>query len=60
MTVTDLIIEEIEKCLTRDEVIEHYKNAIHMTGIEWARINIKIVEMWSVSGLKYIKQKAWE
>ena len=57
MDMTDTIIEKIEECLTRDEVVEHYKNAIHITGIEWARINTKIVEMWSMSGYDYIKKK---
>jgi len=54
-----LKIEEIEKCETRDYVVVHYKNAIHMTGIEWNRINDVIIKKWSLSGLKYIKSKVW-
>lgn len=60
MNMTDKIIEEIYKCRTRDDAVKHYKIAIYMTGIEWRKLNEAIVTKWSVSGLKYIKTKAWK
>ena len=59
MSMTDKIIEEINKCNTRDDVVEHYKYACHITGIEWDRINDAIIKKWSMSGLKYIKKSVW-
>ena len=59
MDMTDKLITEIKQCKTRDEVVEHYKNALYITGIDWSQINKVLIEKWSVSGLRYIKMNAW-
>ena len=59
MSMTDKIIDEINKCKTRDEVIEYYQNAMHICGIDWNKLNMAIADKWSLNGLKYIKTKAW-
>ena len=59
LDMTGRIIMDIRQCSTRDEVVEHYQHAMHIVGIDWARINKEIIETWSKSGLKNIKKKAW-
>ncbi len=49
---------------TRDDVALTYALAIrtHQANVEkvdWGAINRMIIERWSVSGLDYIKKRAW-
>lgn len=45
---------------TRDDIAVAYRNALltHPV-IDWSEVNRAILERWSVSGLRYVKEKAW-
>jgi hypothetical protein len=52
--------------MTRDDVATTYAFCIRQTGTGWSRngidyaaINKAIMDRWSLSALKYIKEKAW-
>lgn len=47
---------------TRDDVAVDYAAALLAYGPsgEWREINEAIIERWSMSALRYIKEKAWK
>jgi hypothetical protein len=47
---------------TRDDVAEAYAERLRLAGPEggWQEFNQAILERWSMSGLRYIKEKAWK
>lgn len=47
---------------TRDDVAVEYATALRAYGPngDWAGINGAILGRWSMSGLRYIKEKAWK
>lgn len=57
-------IDRIAGCKNRNEAAVVYAEAIgaHPPGAEgpWSRINAAIKERWSMSGLAYIKERAWK
>lgn len=47
---------------SRDEMAAAYRQVIADRGLGWpgyAALNLAIIDRWSVSGLTYIKDKAW-
>ena len=48
--------------LTRDQVVPYYEHLIchKAPNEEVGRINQLILSKWSISGLLYIKKKAWK
>ena len=58
----DIILDEIKsgEC-TRDNVALTYAFCLdYGDKIDWKNMNMAIIERWSMSGLKYIKSKAWK
>lgn len=51
----------VEKVKNRDEMAKKYAGilAFSNAGDEWNYLNKLIIGRWSLSGLKYIKRKAW-
>lgn len=60
-----ILAEIADRRLTRDDVAMTYAFCIRQSGpwgsdeIDYAVINEAIMERWSLSALKYIKEKAW-
>ena len=55
------IIEQINKCKTRNEAAEIYADMLfQMKGASFESVNKIIIQKWSLSGLKYIKKRAWD
>lgn len=61
MNVEKCILEEIaEKEATRDSIATTYAFGIRQKKeIDWKKVNRAIIDRWSLSALKYIKEKAW-
>ncbi len=48
---------------TRDDVAALYALGLRRSVIEesnWAKINQAIIDRWSMSALRYVKEKAWK
>ncbi len=61
VTSTEYLLEMARnKAVTRDGMAVAYMRALHMSNVNWHDVNAAIVERWSVSALKYIKERAWE
>ena len=61
MNRTDDIISQINECKTRDGAAKVYSQILTDThGVSFKTINEAIKTKWSLSGLKYIKRKAWD
>ena len=57
--ITDMIAQ-INECKTRDEAAELYADMLFKTkGASFESVNKAIIEKWPLSGLKYIKKRAW-
>jgi hypothetical protein len=56
------LLEEIaDKRMQRDDVAMTYAFALRQRAdINWAEVNQAIIHRWSLSALKYIKEKAWK
>jgi hypothetical protein len=56
------ILEEIaDKKATRDSIATTYAFCLKSDEqIDWPKVNKAIMERWSFSGLKWIKEKAWK
>lgn len=60
-TTTMLLREIAEPTVYREDVALTYALAIASSNdTNWARVNRAIMARWSVSGLKYIKRRAWK
>ncbi len=58
--ITDTI-EQINKCKTRNAAAEIYADMLfQMKGASFESVNQTILQKWSLSGLKYIKKRAWD
>jgi hypothetical protein len=56
----DRIIEQIDLGAKRREIAEIYEVALREgIAVNWERINEAIIARWSLSGLKWIKERAW-
>jgi hypothetical protein len=47
----------------RDEAAEEYAGMLELNGTAWAEwhsVNEAIIQRWSVSGLRYVKERAWQ
>ena len=53
--------EWVGRFATRDEIAVEYARLL-ANGPEWPweTLNLAIVDRWSMSGLRYIKEKAWK
>jgi hypothetical protein len=52
----------IAQFANRDEMADAYRRVIVNRGPGWpgyAALNLAIIDRWSLSGLNYIKEKAW-
>ena len=62
------IFSAIEEAQRRDDVVGAYASEIRawhgyptaLTIPHWQRVNQAIIEKWSESGLRYIKDRAWK
>jgi hypothetical protein len=57
-----LLDEIADKRLTRDDVAMTYAMSLvsdERNRISWQTVNYAIIDRWSPSALKYIKDKAW-
>jgi hypothetical protein len=54
-TRDERLIEAINNCETRDEAVQIYTDAMSMQNVDWSKVNNSIIDKWSLSGLKYIK-----
>ena len=67
---TDELIEVVQKAIVQADVIPVYARALKENvdevkstdteRIDWQRINHAILNKWSVTGLKHIKESAWK
>jgi len=57
-----IILDEIaNKVFKRNSIALTYALAMMSSEkVDWAKINQAIVERWSLSGLEYIKKRAWK
>ena len=59
----DTLMREIaDKRMTRDDVAMTYAFALRQRDedpVHWGEVNQAIIDRWSLSTLKYIKEKAW-
>jgi hypothetical protein len=60
-----LIAECGYKETTRNDIAITYRMAMeserdHKEKIDWRKVNESIINRWSKSGLKYIKERAWK
>ncbi len=46
--------------MTRDNMVYVYAGLINVVDYPFDRLNKMIIKIWSFSGLKYIKNKAWK
>lgn len=54
--------EIADKRMTRDDVASTYAMTLlssERDSVDWLAVNGAIIERWSLSALKYIKEKAW-
>ena len=53
-----------DKSLTRNDIAQDYGGLLREHDPRdidfWRRLNDMIIARWSLSGLKYIKEKAWK
>jgi hypothetical protein len=54
-----LLREIADPGMKRADVALTYAFGIRQGGVDWPLVNRAIVERWSVSGLQWIKTKAW-
>ena len=53
--------EWVGRFATRDEIaVEYARLLANGPAWPWATLNLAIVDRWSMSGLRYIKEKAWK
>jgi hypothetical protein len=50
-----------DKRQTRDDVAVTYAYALRgdHEQVDWAKVNVAIMERWSLNALRYIKREAW-
>lgn len=61
MSPTESLMLNLNAAETRAQIAIVYADGLlRMRAIDWRRINRIIVKRWSVSGLRYIKKRAWE
>ena len=47
--------------ITRKDIALTYRLAMQsQESVDWTKVNAAIIERWSKSGLKYIKELAWK
>jgi hypothetical protein len=57
----DLLFAVVDENNKRDDIAAKYAAALSQSApVEWAAVNLAIKERWSMSGLKYIKELAWD
>ena len=57
---TETLLNEIAQGATRNAVAQTYRLAMQSsTPTDWPRVNRAILSRWSVSGLNWIKKRAW-
>jgi hypothetical protein len=59
-----ILAECADRRMTRDDVALSYAFALRQTRagedeVDWRVVNDAIIERWSLSALKYIKEAAW-
>ena len=56
-----LLREVADPRMKRDDVALTYAFALRQPGeVDWAKVNHAIIDRWSLSALKYIKEQAWK
>ncbi len=58
-----LLAEIADTVFKRKDVAQTYAMALMSSErdkVDWKKVNAAIVERWSVSGLKFIKEAAWK
>ena len=57
---THLIALTFLDAITRDDMASAYREGLDaMEDVDWPAVNRAVKERWSMSGLKYIKARAW-
>ncbi len=60
MDCTRILLEEIKSGAVQRDVAVTYSLALRSSyKTDWARVNLAIIERWSVSGWIRIKEAAW-
>ena len=62
MDTTRVLLEEIaDSYFNRNGIALTYALALKSSDpTDWAKVNAAILERWSLSGLGYIKKRAWD
>lgn len=56
-----LLREVADLRMKRDDIAETYALALNTPErVDWTAVNSAIIRRWSVSGLNYIKERAWK
>lgn len=59
-TTNTLLREIADPKLYRDDIARTYALALNSSYVtDWKRVNEAIIKRWSLSALKYIKERAW-
>lgn len=61
--VTAVIDDWVALFATRDEMADEYADLLLTRPADWGvwpLLNVAIIDRWSLSGLEYIKRKAWK
>ena len=57
----ELLREVADSRMKRDDVALTYAFALRSRDeIDWLKVNEAIIDRWSLSALKYIKERAWK
>lgn len=56
------LLQELENPTKRDDIAETYSYILRTKGTRWdyRKVNQAIIDKWSPTALKYIKEKAWK
>lgn len=62
MSLQRSILEEVANPKTRrKDLVDYYVLALYTTEqMDWSKINRAIMARWSLSGLEWIKTRAWK
>ena len=55
-----LLNEITDDRMKRFDVAQTYAMALDSDEVDWSLVNREIIDRWSMSGLKWIKEKAWK
>jgi len=59
IALSNALVGTRDKACRRNDMSEFYADMLRAGCKEWGEVNAAIIGRWSVSGLVYIKKRAW-